>query len=254
MRYLWFLIFSATLAPATVASEIEVAAGAEYFQWQEFNDSGRKLLEETGPRYFIGVKGTDRLENDWLIDFGWRFYSGTVDYDGETLPPNVRPVTTETDYNGFRTELGFSNMFDDKSGAPDATWLLRFALGVDYWRRSLQNTTLQDGTIVIGYVERYTTAYAKIGASYQSEGMWSLGIGAKAPLYTREEVGLNGGITLNPEGQLSLFADMDIPLNRVLSVAVAYDSYRFAKSDPEAGYQQPESTQDTVGLSLRYRF
>ncbi len=253
MRLLWALFFSAMLASSAVASEIEVAAGIEYFQWEEFEDSGRKMLDETGPRYFVGVTGIDRLANDWTIDFGGRFYSGTVDYDGETL--SGIPIATDTDYNGFRVELGFAHVFGagDDSVASSA-WLLRFALGLDQWRRSLQDTALSNGVTVSGYVERYATTYGKVGVSYLPKRGWSFGLGAKAPFYTREVVGINGDFTLNPEGQLSLFADAEIPLNAVTTVAIEYDSYRFAKSDPEAGYEQPKSKLDTLGLALRYRF
>lgn len=251
MRFFWIL-FSVTLAPMAVANEIDVAAGVEYFQWDEFEDGGRKILEETGPRYFVDVTGTNRMEKYWSIDFGWRFYSGTVEYDGETQPPDVQPVVTDTDYNGFRAELGFTREVDSR--VHDKTWLVRFAAGADRWRRSLLDTTLRDGTAVSGYVERYTSAYAKVGATCLKKDSWSFGIGVKAPFYISEEVGLNGGITLKPEGQLSLFADMEIPLNRVMSVAIEYDSFRFAKSDPESGLEQPKSTKDTVGLAWHYRF
>ncbi len=260
MRFLLALCFSVMLVPATaVASTIDMSAGIEYFQWEEFDDGGRKMLDETGPRYFVALTGVDRLENDWLIDFSGRLYTGTVDYDGETQ--NHIPLTTETDYNGFRAELGFTHEIGLGGlgiSEPDAKWLLRFAIGLDQWRRALQNTSLSDGTPVTGYVERYASTYAKMGAAYSREESWSLGIGAKAPFYTREEVGINGGVTLKPKGKLSLFVDAEFSLTPLVSVALAYDSYRFAKSDRVlAGsyfYWQPESTQDTLSLALRYRF
>lgn len=250
MRFLWTLMFAA-FVPAAQAGTFDVAAGIEYFQWEEFEDGGRKMLDETGPRYFIGVTGLDQMANDWVVDFGGRFYSGTVDYDGETQ--ESIPVTTSTDYNGFRIELGFAHALDAGYDAVSA-WFLRFALGMDQWRRSLQDTALPNGVPVSGYVERYASTYGKIGVTYLRKGDWSFGFGAKAPFYTREVVGLNGGVTLNPEGQLSLLADAEIHLNAVTSVTIEYDSYRFAKSDPEAGWEQPKSKQDTMGLALHYRF
>lgn len=262
MRFVWGVIFSAALVPTAVASEIDVAGGIEYFQWQEYSDSGSKYLDETGPRYFVEVVGTNRLESDWYIDFGGRFYSGTVDYDGGTLPPNSQPVNTDTDYNGVRAELGFTHELGRGISERDRMWLLRFAIGIDQWRRSLQDTTLADGRPVYGYVERYASTYAKIGATYLQEGVWSFGIGAKAPFHTSEEIegfqGISGNVTLNPEGRLSLFAAASVFLDAHWSIAVAYDSYRFAKSDPvvAGGFilTQPESTQDTLSLALHYRF
>lgn len=253
MRFVWGVIFSVVLVPTAVASEIDIAGGIEYFQWEEYSDSGNKYLDETGPRYFVEVVGTNRLESDWDIDFGGRFYSGTVDYDGQTQ--SGRPVTTDTDYNGVRTELGFTRSIPVRGNAVGEGWSIRFALGLDQWRRALRDTTLSDGTPVSGYVERYASTYAKVGATYRLEGAWALGIGAKAPFHTREEADINGDtITLTPEGQLSLFAQLDIPVNADWRIAIDFDSYRFAKSDPENGYYQPESRQDSAGIALHYRF
>lgn len=262
MRFVWSLFFTAFLAPAAMATEIDVAGGVEYFQWEEFSDSGRKYLDETGPRYFVEVVGTNRLEGNWLVDFGGRFYSGTVDYDGETQPPDSQPVPSETDYNGLRTELGFTHQGVDGASKDDWMWLIRLALGIDIWRRSLQDAVLDNGITVSGYVERYTSYYAKVGVSYVREGAWLFGIGAKVPLWTDEEIsdfpGIAGSFTLNPEGRLSLYANVDKAINASWSVSLAYDSYRFAKSDPVVVgpyiFSQPESTQDTLSLALRYRF
>jgi len=257
MRFVWSLFFSAVFVPMAMATEIDVAGGVEYFQWEEFSDSGRKYLDETGPRYFVEVVGTNHLEKDWLIDFGGRFYSGTVDYDGETQPPTVRPVVTDTDYNGFRTELGLTHKGVSGTSVRDWIWLVRFALGVDMWRRSLRDTVT-----VAGYVERYTSVYAKVGVTYLREGEWSFGIGAKAPFNTNEEIsdypGVAESFTLKPEGRLSLYATVDRPINASWVISLAYDSYRFAKSDSVVVgshvFSQPESTQDTLSLALRYRF
>jgi hypothetical protein len=262
MRLIWGLLLSAAIAPMAMGEELEVAAGAEYFQWQEFSDGGSRLLEETGPRYFIEVAGANPLNPDWQVDFGGRFYSGTVYYDGRTQPPSSIPVTSDTDYNGFRAEFGFTRNIRAGIEAVDARWLIRFALGLDQWRRSLQDSALPDGRTVSGYMERYASTYAKLGASYLREGVWSIGLGAKAPFHTSEKIGnfpgVNETVTLNPEGQLSLFADLSYFLTAQWRVAIGYDSYRFARSDPVAvgglAFTQPESTQDTLSLALHYRF
>jgi hypothetical protein len=241
------------LAPPVQASGIDVGGGVEYFVWEEFDDSGRKFLDETGQRYFVDLVGTNPISRDWSIDFGGRVYSATVDYDGETM--SGIPVTTDTDYNGYRLELGFTHFTARRRKLESGEWLIRFAIGTDRWRRSLQDSRLSDGTPVSGYVERYTTHYATAGANYRREGAWEFGFGAKAPFYTSEEVDIGGSeVTLNPEGQLSLFAGMAFTLAPQWSIAFDYDSYRFAKSDPEEGYYQPESNQDTLGASVHFRF
>jgi hypothetical protein len=47
---------------------------------------------------------------------------------------------------------------------------------------------------------------------------------------------------------------MEVYLARHWSLALDYDSYRFAKSDTEGGLYQPESRQDTLAIALHYRF
>lgn len=256
MRCRWVMtIWMAAMPLAAGATEVNLAGGVEYFVWEEFADSGRKLLDETGPRYYVEMVGRNDLNKGWSTDFGGRVYSGTVDYDGETQPPNSIPVTTDTDYNGYRLELGFTYFTNHRRSLDSGEWSVRFAAGVDRWRRSLQDTRLSDGTPVSGYVERYQSNYLTVGAEYRRLGAWRFGFGAKAPIFTREEVDIGGtDITLNPEGQLSLFAGMAFTIAPQWSLALDYDSYRFAKSDPDNGYYQPESTQDTLGASLHFLF
>lgn len=251
MRFILGLLLSAAIAPLAAGEELEVAGGVEYFQWQEFRDSGSRLLEETGPRYFVEAAGANPLNPDWQVDFAGRFYFGRVDYDGQTM--SGIPVTTDTDYNGARAELGFVRSIS--AGPIDALWQIRFALGLEQWRRNLRDTRLPDATPVSGYVEHYSTTFARLGVSYRQRGAWSLGAGARAPFNTREKVDIGTAtVTLEPEGQLSLFAAADVAIAPDMRVRIDYDSYRFAKSDPQAGYYQPEIRQDTLGIALLYRF
>lgn len=254
MRLLLALLFFATLMQTAAADDFDGVAGIEYFRWEEFDDTGRKLLEEAGPRYFFGLSGSSHLDNDWLGDISGRFYSGMVDYDGETI--SGIPITTTTDYIGAKFELGFTREGMKTGG--DA-WRFRFALGHDLWRRSLQNTSLADGTPVYGYTEHYYSTYAKLGAAFNRDKTLSVGGGVKLPVYVQEEIDLGyGTLILHPEGKLSLFADIVTLINAKWSVVLGYDSFRFAKSEPvDVGpllFWQPESTQDTLSLAASYRF
>ncbi|MGM0594926.1 MAG: hypothetical protein ACQETD_10345 [Pseudomonadota bacterium] len=246
---------------------MDIFAGTEYFLWEEFDQDGSQLLDETGPRYFIGLVGTNHLDRAWSVDFGGRLYSGTVDYDGQTQPPENYPVSTKTDYRGYRLELGFTRYTALRRQLDRGEWLVRFAYGMDYWRRSLRDTMLDDGSWVAGYVERYRTDYLKLAMHYERQVGWSFHLGAKAPLHTTEKVsdipGVDETITLNPEGELSIYAGAVFTFTPQLSLSIDYDSYRFAKSDAvrfettsgEIRYAyQPESTQDTLGVALHYRF
>jgi hypothetical protein len=252
MRILWASLLLLVVSSA-YADEVDVAAGTEYFVWEEFTDGGSKLLDETGMRYFVSVVGTNHLNRDWSMDFGGRLYSGTVDYDGRTM--GGTPVKTDTEYSGSIVELGITRYTQGRRKLATGEWLIRFALGSERWRRGLLDSHDIYGNPVSGYVERYLSNYAKVGATYRIEGHWEAGFGAKAPFFTSEKASLSGtDVSLNPEGQLSLYAHVAMPLAGPWSVSFDYDSYRFAKSDPDNGYYQPESNLDTLGAAIHYRF
>ena len=237
----------------SVAEEIQFSAGIESFQWEEFDNNGRKLLREAGVRYVAEAVGEKGVGQNLAMDFRGRLYSGDVDYDGETL--GGKPVTTDTGYNGYRLEMGLTHITAIHLNQSNDEWRHRIAFGVDSWSRDLQDSALSDGTPVTGYEEQYTATYVTVGATYVRNMAWALRLGAKLPFFTTEKLKLGGlDLTLHPEGQLSLFAGVDIPINAQWQIDLRYDSYRFAQSDPQFGYQQPESHQTTFGAAVSYRF
>lgn len=251
MRRLWHLILLMAVSPATLATQMELGGGVEFFQWEEFADNGGKILSETGPRYFIELKGTNRVEKHWWQDFSCRLYSGTVNYDGETM--TGIPITTNTDYNGIRAEAGFNYLTERrKSELTDGDWLIRFAVGVDSWRRGLQDT-MAGSTPVSGYSERYIVSYATVAGQYLGSG-WRAGLGVMAPYYVTEDVSIISGANLNPSGQLSPFANVEFFIESRWSIMLEYETYRFAKSDVVNGYFQPKSSRDSYSAFVRYHF
>ncbi len=257
MRRIWHLILILTVSPAAVATQVELGGGIEYYHWEEFADNGDSLLTETGPRYFIEVKGTNRVEHRWWQDFSCRIYSGTVNYDGETIPspsyPTPLPVTLDTDYSGVRAEVGFNYLTQNRSEQHSGDWLVRFGLGIDSWRRGLRDGTAAGGVPVSGYSERYLVSYATVAGQYLGSG-WRGSIGVVAPYYTTEEVSIIPDTTLHPAGQLSLQANMEFYLAAQWSLILEYDSYRFAKSDVSGGYYQPKSIRESYSAFVRYHF
>lgn len=257
MRQIWHLTLLFMVSPAVLATQVELGGGMEWYQWEEFDDNGRKLLSETGPRYFIEVKGTNRVEKHWWQDFSCRLYSGTVDYDGETM--SGTPITTNTDYSGLRAEIGFSYLAErSKSATVGGDWLLRFAVGIDSWRRGLLDTTTSGGTPVSGYSENYVASYASVAGQYLGNG-WRGGIGVMAPYYVEEKVSIISGDTFHPAGQLSPFANVEFFVEKHWSVVLEYDTYRFAKSDSisidaSTTAHQPKSHRDSYSASVRYHF
>lgn len=252
MRKAWMGWLITVLPAAACATDIDIHAGIEQFAWTESDDGGGWLLDEQGQRHFVGILGTNHLNRDWSIDFGGRVYSATVDFDGRA--PGGQSYASQSDYNGYRLELGFAR-YTASRGRPDTgEWVIRFALGIDQWRRALRDAALADGTPVRGYVQRYNASFARLGASWVHRE-WSAGLGAKAPLYTSEEFDSGStSYTFTPEGMLSPYASVEISLSPQWGIALDYDSYRFAKSDPDRGHAQPASEQDSYGLSIHYRF
>lgn len=246
------------LTTHVAATEVDISAGSESFLWQEFADNGEQYLEETGLRHFVDIQGVNHYHPLWSTGFAARFYSGVVDYDGQTMDGD--PVITEVDYNGMRFELGLFRRVGNLAMQPgQGQWWLDFVLGNDMWRRYLRDTALSDGSPVSGYTERYSSIYGRLGANYINPLGLSAAFGAKLPFYTEEEVKLAGDtLLLNPEGRLSLYARLGYALSAAWGLSIAYDSYRFAKSDEVQNggylYHQPESSQDTLAFAAHFRF
>ncbi len=252
MRRLWHLLPMMIVSSTALATQVELGAGIEQFQWEEFADGGGKLLRESGPRYFVEVKGTNRVDHRWWQDFTCRLYSGTVNYDGQTMA--AVPLKIDTDYSGIRAEVGFNYL--TRQARDDLTqgdWFVRFGVGIDSWRRVLNDGVAADDTFVAGYSERYLVSYATVAGQYLGSG-WRGGIGVMAPYYVDEEVSLSSGTSLHPSGQLSLFANTEFYLAAQWSLVLEYNSYRFAKSDWNNGYQQPKSNLDSYSAFVRYHF
>jgi hypothetical protein len=244
------------------ATRYALTGGAEYFSWREYDGGGSRLLEETGPRYFVGLEAETRMSNGWTYGFRGRVYSGEVDYDGQTTgtPPVVK-VKSDTDYTGLAVALDFTHPLPAPAGPEVA---LRFGIGVDHWRRHI----LDSGGIS-GVEERYTIPSVTVGLVLHPEVVtgWYAQGGVKIPFATREEVSNFGSFddfTLNPEPDFSLYADLGYRFNERWDAALYYDGYRFKKSDAErltvggadSGYEawQPESRQDAWGVRVRYWF
>lgn len=245
-------LISVSSLPA-YADSMSIGAGVEYFTWKEYESvTGRELLKETGPRYYLALDSTREMGNHWIYGFHGRIYSASVDYDGELQ--NGTPIQTTTDYSGVSAEMDFTWPL----ASPD--WGFRYGLGFDVWRRHL----LGNG----GYLERYYLAYGRIGASYQGDSGQNMYVGVKLPLAVDERVDLTeygyDVLKLKPQGDFSLFAQVRYPINRHWRVDFHYDSYRFKKSaDVELTSggistgifaHQPESRQDSFGVNLSYVF
>ena len=255
---------------ATENATFSIAGGVEKFNWREFDSLDRELLEESGVRYtFSGnYDNLRRINSGGVFSLGGRLYVGVVDYDGETQGTAI-PVQSDTDYLGVQ--------FDALGGYRFARHLhgldLLGGAGVDFWRRSIDDTFVPGLGQVYGGDEDYYAFFAKLGLGYFHEmgkARHYVQTGVKYPFYVYEYAYLLSAddISLEPKGRPSLFAKYQIEFgssthNR-FGLTIYYDSYRFKQSDAVAetvngrftgrAFVQPESRQDTLGIQLGYYF
>ena len=133
---------------ATAAERTAFYAGSEYYSWREYDAAGARILEESGPRYFMGISDTKEMAPQWEMAFDMRVYGAHVNYDGKTNSTPPQPLTTHTDYHGLNAELTVIGFLNGEF-APHR-WGILGALGVDAWQRDI-NSKLT----VAGYTETY---------------------------------------------------------------------------------------------------
>ncbi len=136
----------------SAAAEFGMEFGVESFRWREF-EAGRRLLEESGPRYRLGLNWLSPLGgNPWhAIELRGALYFGSVDYDGQacTLSGMCIPFQTDTDYLGVSGEVSFIRRITVAANGE-----IFVGGGIDSWERDVQG---RDN--VAGAVESWTVFY-----------------------------------------------------------------------------------------------
>ena len=163
-----------------LAEELHFSYGVESFLWEEFDNSGDLLLDESGFRHVFAINAENDFDPQWLSDLYAHVTFGTVAYDGQDSLGN--PVSTDTDYSGYGMEVGFSYF---PAGIPTEVTAgagVRVVLGLDVWDRTL----LGSG----GYNEHYMTTYGRVAGVYTASQAWRTELGAKLPIVTSESVDL----------------------------------------------------------------
>lgn len=248
--------------------EISAYGYGGYFSWKEYDDSGSRLLKESGPIFGAGTAARVDLHQRSLILHGKAELFGTVvDYEGQTQSDdrdfNNRPVDSDTRYFGakFEGDLGWRFAFDGGSLEPF------FGLGYRTWLRDIDNSsaTTEAGMRfpVGGATEYWDTIYTRYGLKGEvlmgNETALFLEAGAKYPLYTRNEAKdtFAGDVTIEPRSDWSAFAELGLR-HKAFRPSIFYEGFRFKRSHNEhkAGYLiwQPESESDIVGISFAYIF
>jgi hypothetical protein len=255
---------AATLGSAAAHAGWYVNGDVERFRWAESTNPG---VTETGPMFGIGGGYRQLRPEGW--QFGWRarLYFGSVDYNGALLSTN-QPATGTSQYTGLVNEAQAIYRLPGNANGMEVV----SALVLDYWNRQLSADQR----------EEYWVASLKLGLNFdrrEAKG-WFGGGGVKYPFWTRQDahltdIGFSANPHLEPQGTLSLYADVGYRFTRRWSLAGYYDSYRFDESDatqrlinpaiqgcsgvapdPAGGCRlfQPQSRQDSFGLRLQYSF
>jgi hypothetical protein len=240
-----------------------LSAGLEAARWQEYGNSDVRLLSESGLRLTLAAAWEDLFPDNPFarINASSRIYTGGLSYDGQTqsLDPNASGIyiSSTSRYTGFNAEV--ETLFDLESLSTAAL----FGIGVDLWRRAIDNAHDAKGNGVSGFTEDYQVLYAKLGLQKEIRsafGRSRMRIGIKYPLRINERA---SGISpeLHPGRRVSLFMAYraDLATYRPSIIEIYYEGLRLSASPAvvdEFGnaWMQPPSHQDIIGITFGIPF
>jgi hypothetical protein len=236
-------------AMSSASADWAIGGGFENFRWKE---STSPEVKESGLRLTADLTWTQSREPGLSAAYNLKFYVGNVDYTGSLLVSNV-PISGETHYRGLANEV--QSIYRMPQNPVDFV----LAAGWDHWVRDLSASQK----------ETYDVLYARLGAALNSgtrQGVFG-SAGVKYPFYVREnahltDIGFQQNPRLRPDGQFSLFGTLGYRVNGGWDVMAYYDSYRFKQSNTVfvsngsvvAGFFQPKSRQDVIGLKVQHNF
>jgi len=240
--------------------------GVEYFNLNEQLDGQGELVNETGPLFVLGVQWRPEKKTGLLWGYSGEFYTGNIDYDGQTQLGE--PYLSTTEYLGTSQEgrLAWGRQLKNQHVVE-----LQSVLGLEIFRRSIVNGGNGD------QMEDYQILYTRLGGAYSgvASNRLSFNAGIKYPIVVREdahleELGLTENPILEPKGQVSLYAGMKFRFSKQFQVRLYYDGYRFETSDPVTvvaartigscgvgtlcSVIQPQTTIHRLGVALRTVF
>jgi hypothetical protein len=212
--------------PAVLRAEVGMSLGVEYYNLTETLENQGELVDETGPRYVLGVYWKQERPVGWSGRYDGEFYTGNVDYDGETQLGD--PYQTTTEYLGTSQE---ATLVRGWSLSNNHHIQAMGTLGMEWFRRTIVNGGDQ--------VEDFRILYARLGLGYSVRPVHGFSVdgGIKYPFRVLEdahlgELGLTSNPTLQPKGLPSLYGSVEYNFSKELGLQLYYDSYRFGTSDP----------------------
>lgn len=204
-----------------VHAQFQASASVEHFHWSE---DTQPEVEETGPRWTIGLAWTQPDSSP--VRFGARatFYAGYVRYRGSLLFEPTTPASGTTHYLGTAQEaflrIRVTRALDLVGG-----------VGRESWRRSLSPDQRED----------YRVGFMRFGAEafLGTERGLVLGGGLKAPFGESENahltlLGFDQNPRLEPHGRTSGFAQAGYRFAPRWSVVGYLDGFHFDASPPVA--------------------
>jgi hypothetical protein len=247
------LALAALLAAAAPAPAAELYLHAGRLTWSEDDQDGRRLLDEKGPLYGVGVRAVWAPAPALELAGRLEGFLGEVDYDGETQAGE--PVETTTEYYGLVAEGDVRLPL----AAADRLRLLPFAgLGARPWLRRLDNTRVDSG----GYDEEWISLYGRAGLRAEWGDPAGTQLFAEAalrrPFYTSVRYildldGHGGDVSVEPGAEWTVAAEAGLRW-RGACLTLFYEDLAFGRSDPESippfDIAQNESSGQILGLRL----
>jgi len=230
---------------------------AARFVWKEF-DGGSRLLEESGPRYGLGIFQYYELNRLTFRPF-LELYGGNVDYDGQTQ--GGTPFVTDTNYAGGRAGFDVGGVIL-RNPAFSLEPFVGFAF--DYWERDIES-----GAGGIGYKETWRSTSARGGLRGEIGAGWRrvrfFGEAALTWPFSnsnRADLPVIGTVEVRPKDKLGWSAEAGMRAGPV-RIAFVYEMVNFSRSDetlvPLGGgialsFLQPDSEYSVYGLTVGWLF
>lgn len=229
------------------------------FNWKEFDDNDKQLLEESGMLFGFGsnAKYFFLRKKELMTEAEFSIYFNKVDYDGflQDNQGGQTPYKSSTVYFGLQFTANAGWVFQ-----PDKKLFLIPVLGfeLEYWNRDID-----DGGR-FGYDEKYTVFLLQIAGrtKYLLSKNFDLisNLSFKFPLSISENIDLasrgQGGpsdINLNPKSNPRIYIEAGGEFMNA-SLSVFFETWLLGKSDADQNYHQPESSRKMFGAKLSYNF
>jgi hypothetical protein len=261
---IFLLCFFVTAGTGGTAQAAETEVYFKYgdFTWKEFDGTNR-LLRESGALMGPGFSYFRETPDHLTVNPKAELFVGDVDYDGQVQSGEAAKTTVT--YVGVTLQGDLGRRFGESAYVEPF-----LGIGYRFWLRQIQDGRTASGQTAVGYTERWTSIYARLGlrggVSISESAQVFAEAGVKLPYYNQNSVALSGGnsqsdFSLRPGLQSSFFAELGVKMRR-LKGSLFYDGMRFSRSNPILMdtadgvfvITQPQSTSDTFGLMLGVTF